>query len=66
MIFIDEYTPAAALIAATRCTMPLAAAMLAMLLPQKRRQDRRTPNYVSQSRSLYQSPAAVRNQGRPL
>jgi hypothetical protein len=66
MIFIEGFTPAAALIAVMRCTMPLAAAMLVMLLPQKRRQDRRTPNYVSQSRSLYQRPAAGRNQGRPL
>jgi hypothetical protein len=36
------------------------------LRPEKRRQDRRTPYYVSQSRSLYQRPAAGRNQGRPL
>jgi hypothetical protein len=52
--------------AAMRCTLSLAGGPLVLPQPQKRRQDRRTPNYEIQSRSLYQAPANGRNQGRPL
>jgi hypothetical protein len=63
MIFIEEIV---LLILVTGSTPPATYHVLVVSQPGKRRQDRRTPNYVSQSRSLYQAPAKGRNQGRPL
>ena len=65
MIFIDGFAPAAALIVAMRCTIPLAAAM-SRCFGLKSGGKTAALQITSASRSLYQRPATGRNQGRQL